>query len=169
MDIKKFVSEVSKVASENCMEAYIIGSPPHYLNDEYIPDGRLLKLCPVGVKTRVLLELDFWGRSARIYRHRDYELTQKYRGRAVGFEWITGFILANKIVAEEIVHQRGQLTAVAESPAPTVPKRSLTVEEIAAMELVCNNVFCSCNGMNENCGRCLGSGSYLVDGFGRIV
>jgi hypothetical protein len=61
MDIEKLLSEVSKVAIENSMEAYVIGSPPHYVHDEYIPDGRLLKLCPMSVKTRILLELDFLG------------------------------------------------------------------------------------------------------------
>lgn len=169
MDIEWLLEKIADTAAENSMDAYIVGVGSYVLHDEYIPDGRLLKLCPKGIKTRVLLELDVWRNSARIHKHRDYELTEEYRGQSVSLEWITGFIRANRAMAEEIILEYDRRALAARVVTPFTSADHLSPEDISAKQMERHQVACACNGMNENCARCLGNGRYIVDGFGNIV
>lgn len=69
--------------------------------------GGLLKFTPISVHTHVFLELEeeqFSG-TTRIYKHRNYELTVKWKGRAVSQEWVEKFIQHNSDEARRITSQ----------------------------------------------------------------
>jgi hypothetical protein len=146
------------------MEAFIVGSEGYYSNDEYIPDGRLLKICPKDVRTKVLLEIEAGN---RIYRHRNYKLTEKYKGRTIGLDWITGFIQDNKNLAESLIKEKSEIL----NPVKTVAlkPKSLSEEELINLRSERHIKNCECNGRNESCPNCFGKGFYLRDGLGKKV
>lgn len=166
--MEKLLNEIRPIADENGMEAFIVGSKAHYEGDEYWPDGRLLKICPKGVRTRVLLEIEAgWG-GYKLYRHRSSELTERYKGRQITPDWIIGFLRNNASLAAEIA---------ADNPSPELsPPRTpapkplpLSDDEIEEKRKERRTVSCLCRGEVEDCMYCFGKGFYEIDGFGNRI
>lgn len=165
--MEKLLKKVIPIAEENNMEAFIVGSKGHYQGDEYLPDGRLLKLCPKGVKSRVLLEIESNHSDYKLYKHRNLALTNKYKGRIVTEEWIINFIKHNKSVAEEILASQ---TENAREPEREESKlQPLSDDEIQNRKNERHTVTCSCHGEVEDCANCYGKGYYVTDGFGKKI
>lgn len=94
--------------------------------------GGLLKFTPIGVYTKILLELEQRGfkNVPIIYRHRTPELTSMYKGKAVTDLWVIGFLEYNSKEANEHIARKqgkGKLKravsfqfgkSVARTPAP---------------------------------------------------
>lgn len=157
------------------MEAFIIGSKAHYQGDEYWPDGRLLKICPKGVRTRVLLEVEAsWSgldprpwNHYKLYRHRTSELTDKYKGRLISTEWVIEFIRNNKSLAAKIASTHQESEPKPDSGAATPAPVSMSDEELQRRRDERHTVVCFCRGEVESCVYCYGAGHYQTDGFGK--
>lgn len=166
--MEKLLEEIRPIAEEYGMEAFVVGSKAHYEGGEYWPDGRLLKICPKGVRTRVLLEIEAtWG-GYKLYRHRSSDLTEKYKGRQITRDWVIAFLKNNAVVAAEI----GADNSPAE-PKPVLLTRPkplpLSDEEIEKKRNERRMVSCSCRGEVEDCMYCSGKGFYETDGFGKRI
>jgi hypothetical protein len=160
---------ISDTAVQHGMEATMVGSR-RWISataDEpgYTDDGRLLKLIPRGVPTRPLLEIELDGATPRIYKHRESDLTARFKGRAVTATWVAGFISANSALAHELLsnHAVPRTPQRASEPQPFVPM------EWAALHAERHTVTCSCGGRTETCSRCFGTGTYQVDGLGNAI
>lgn len=166
--LDQLLSQTEQTATNHGMHAYMVGSkmliPPSYDHDGYLDDGRLFKICPVGVPTYPLLEVELEV-CLRIYKHRNSELTATYKGRRITSEWVVNFIIANAATAADIIANRPitPYRTKATSPKPLPP------EEGEAMRNERKVVSCPCGGVSENCVRCCGSGFYTADGFGNRV
>ena len=160
----KLLEKIKDIAKENYMDAFIVGSKAHYEDDEYIPDGQLLKLCPKNVKTKVLLEIE---RGNILYRHRNNELTTKHKGRQVNIDWIIGFIKNNKSLAKDLIQEKNNKPLAPITP-PIKPEPR-TDKEIIELKAERHNVQCACGGLAETCGNCFGRGHYVTDGLGKKV
>lgn len=70
--------------------------------------GGLLKFTPVGIYTKILLELEQpnFKSCPVIYRHRTYELTSLHKGRFVTDRWVAGFLEHNASEARRCVAER---------------------------------------------------------------
>jgi len=169
--LDNLLCEVSAHATANGMHAYLVGSiasvPPTYEHDGYVDDGRLVKICPSDVPNYPLLEIELNG-YLRLYKHRDSDLTRHYKGRRVTVEWVKQFISANAPLAAEIIANRIKASAPEQSSV-SEPPRSLSLEDVESLHKERIQIQCPCGGRNENCNRCYGSGSYMVDGFGHSV
>lgn len=154
------------------MEAYIVGSIARYNTNEqhWIPDGRLLKLCPFGAKNRVLLEIDNAksGNRYKLYKHRNPDLTKQHKGKFVTVQWIIDFIKANKTLAESLSQQEAEEKEKS-IPSQKPEKRHLSAEELKALRSQRNTVDCHCKGITERCSYCYGRGKYDIDGLGKRV
>ena len=160
---------IRPIADENCMEAFIVGSKAYCDGDECWPDGALLKVCPRGVRTRVLLEIELSGYEIKLYKHRNFELTAKYKGRAVTNDWLVRFIRHNQNLANEIIAEYGKskdIDCVLGLPAP---KKAAPPEYIQKIKAERHNVTCACRGEVEDCVRCYGKGYYTTDGLGNAI
>lgn len=163
------LGQIRTVASEHSMDAYIVGSlswvPASDDHDGYLDDGRLLKLSPAGIPSRLLLEVELRN-GLRLYRHRDTELTNQYKGRRITPKWVLDFIIANSELARQLSSNPPQLKPAPEpSPSPV----SYSQQELDDLHQERREVNCACGGMVENCTRCYGSGIYIVDGLGKRV
>ena len=166
--LELLLSQTEQTATNHGMQAYIVGSKRWvssiYKFDGYFDDGRLLKICPVGVPTCPLLEIEMaW--CLRIYKHRNAELTAIYKGRNITSKWVINFIVANAARAADIVINRPISPTF---PEPTLP-RLLAPDEMETIRNERKVVSCSCGGVSENCVRCYGSGLYMINGFGNRV
>lgn len=163
--LDQLLSQTEQTAANHGMHAYMVGSKiwmsPSYDHDGYFDDGRLLKICPVGVSTCPLLEIELEV-CLRIYTHRNSELTAAYKGRSITSEWVINFIVANAGTAADIVANR----PIARPPPEPIPPKPLAPEELEAIRNERKVVSCPCGGVSENCVRCYGSGFYTADGFG---
>ena len=166
--LDQLLSQTEQAATNHGMRAYMVGSkmwvPPSYDHDGYFDDGRLLKICPAGVPTCPLLEIEL-DLCLRIYKHRNSELTAAYKGRSITSAWVINFIVANAATAADIIANRPIVPAL---PEPTPPKL-LAPEDLEAIRNERKVVSCPCGGVSENCVRCYGSGFYTADGFGNRV
>lgn len=166
--LDQLLSQTEQVATNHGMHAYMVGLrmwvPPSYDHDGYFEDGRLLKICLVGVPTCPLLEIEL-DVCLRIYKHRNSELTAAYKGRSITSEWVINFIIANAATAAGIVASRPTAPAL---PEPAPPKL-LSPAELEAIRNERKVIPCPCHGVSENCVRCYGSGFYTADGFGNLV
>lgn len=162
--------DVTAHAAANGMQAYVVGSaswvPATYEHDGYLDDGRLLKISPKDVPSWPLLEVELNG-YLRLYKHRDSELTRQYKGRRLTADWVLKFISANTTLAAEISANRAKSLPAEPVSAPEPPPLSPADAESLYKERI--TVQCSCGGRIEDCNRCYGSGSYVVDGFGHSV
>jgi hypothetical protein len=76
----------------------------------------LLKFNPIGVRTRILLELgEYRDGNVYIYRHRDPELTERFRKRHVSEAWVRGFIDHNQALARQVTAEAIEASARAAS------------------------------------------------------
>lgn len=69
--------------------------------------GGLLKLTPLGLYTKVLLELmqpDFKNYLV-IYKHRNSQLTSEHKGKAVSTKWVLGFLKHHSSEAQDLIKQ----------------------------------------------------------------
>lgn len=168
-DLESLLEQIMPVASQHGMSAYIVGSanwvPAIYDDDGYLDDGRLLKLSPIGVPSRPLLEIEM-SNGLRLYKHKDSALTRQYKGRSITPKWVLGFIEANAEIAQHISNN-----PPAPKPRPEPPPKSApyTQQELYSLQKERNEVSCQCRGMTEDCRRCFGSGHYTVDGLGNRV
>lgn len=165
MDVlQQLLEAVRSEATANGMEVYITGASP---GEGELEDGRLLKLCPTGLRTDVLIEIELHNFKPRIYHHRTNELTRLYRGRTVSQEWLRKFIAHNRELAQGLVeHSNANAAAASPSAAEAQQQPPRDARALKDQRLV---VTCGCRGEVENCLRCFGSGSYTVDGYGNAV
>ena len=167
--LDSLLEKITPAAREHGMDAYIVGSirwvPPTDYHEGYVDDGRLLKLAPIGVPGRPLVEIEVRN-GTRLYKHRDPALTRQYKGRFINVKWVLGFISANSELAR-------QLSSITPPPNPSVepapPPMPYSQQELDALHEKRHEQSCSCQGTNESCPRCYGSGKYMVDGFGNRV
>jgi hypothetical protein len=166
--LDSLLEQIKPVASEHGMDAYIVGSvrwvPPTDHHDGYVDDGRLLKLAPIGVPSRPLLEIE-QNNGLRLYKHRDAAATRQYKGRPISAKWVFGFISANSELARQLSNAQPP-PKPSEPPPPPMP---YSQQELDALHRERHEQSCSCRGMSENCPRCYGSGKYVVDGLGNRV
>ena len=161
--VDRALDKISKIADSNGMEAYLTGV--YKYTDK--SDPRLLKIAPKGLRTRVLLEIDFQWRQMRIYRHRTQDLTDKHRGDSVSIGWIVGFIEANTKYAEHLA----TASTADHSEEVRLKVAAQKSQKPSAQELKHKRLLveCKCRGEVEKCNRCQGSGQYWTDGFGNIL
>jgi|JI10StandDraft_1071094.scaffolds.fasta_scaffold87644_5 hypothetical protein len=169
----RLLRQIGSVASQHGMSAYIVGSakwvPASHDHVGYFDDGRLLKLSPIGVPSRPLLEIEL-NDGLRLYKHIDSELTRRYKGRSITTKWVIGFIEANAENAQHI--SDNQPTPKSEpEPEPEPPPKYVqyTQKERDGLHKTRREVICQCRGNNEDCRSCFGSGHYTVDGLGNRV
>ena len=69
--------------------------------------GGLLKFTPLGVYTKVLLELEQpnFKNYPVIYKHRNGQLTSEHKGKAVSTQWVVGFLKHHSSEAQDIIKQ----------------------------------------------------------------
>ena len=165
--LDSLLEQITQAATDRGMDAYIVGSqawvPPTHDQDGYWNDGRLLKLSPTDMRTRPLLEVELAG-CLRLYKHRDLQLTREHKGRPLSTKWVLGFIEYNSALAKQLLADQQPPTE-----QPEVPHLPYTTEELDALHAERNLINCSCRGTHEDCPRCYGFGSYLVDGLGNRV
>lgn len=149
--------KIRDMAETNGMEAYVVGSPAHYDSNEgkLIPDGRLLKLCPLRAKNRVLLEIDNVksGNRYKLYAHRTPNLTKQHKGKYITVQWIINFIKANKVLAESISKQELEKKSKNTSTSKT-EKIPVSIEELKALRSQRITVECHCIGTTDGCSYC---------------
>jgi hypothetical protein len=87
-------SEIEKLAKACSIEVRLVGG--------------LLKFTPIGVYTKVLLELEQpnFKSFPVIYQHRTPELTSLYKGKAVSRRWVAGFLKHNASEARKFVSEQ---------------------------------------------------------------
>jgi hypothetical protein len=165
------LSDIEQQATKSGMEAYIVGSKGFFdaKSEMWIPDGRLLKVCPVGVKTRVLLEIDNVSKFGKykLFSHRTEELTREFRGRYVSVDWIIQFIKINEAVAKSIsAKAKASAEFEEKEKSKKVVAKNLSDEEISEKKSQRLMVNCPCGGMNDRCNFCYGRGRYETNGLG---
>ena len=67
--------------------------------------GGLLKVTPKGVPGKLLLELEQETGEVCLYRHRDEELTKKFKGRRVSKDWVRKFLSANVELSKRLTSE----------------------------------------------------------------
>lgn len=69
--------------------------------------GGLLKFTPLGVYTKVLLELEQpnFKNYPVIYKHRNGQLTSEHKGKAVSTKWVVGFLKHHSSEAQDLIKQ----------------------------------------------------------------
>ncbi len=67
--------------------------------------GGLLKFTPLGVYTKVLLELEQpnFKNYPVIYKHRNGQLTSEHKGKAVSTKWVVGFLKHHSSEAQDLI------------------------------------------------------------------
>lgn len=165
MHLNRLFETIAPLAEENSMEAFIVKSPARLDQNsmQWIPDGSLLKLCPMGARDHVLLEIDS---GYRIYAHRTPDLTAKHQGQRISVQWVKGFIEANGKIAESI-SKEAATRVQEESPDVPAPNRlAHDPETLKKLRSQIITVDCHCGGMTDRCGYCFGRGKYETDGLG---
>lgn len=156
--LAKLKSEVENEAKQCSIEVRLLGG--------------LLKFTPLGVYTKVLLELEQpnFNNYPVIYKHRNYQLTSEHKGKAVSKKWVTGFLKHHSSLAQDLIRQHERDLATKNTQTTErVPNRSKpTVSRSKEKELeqtygysagkgicpVCNGD----GGAAGNCYKCGGSG-----------
>lgn len=169
--LERLLERIKPIAEAAGMVAVMVGTIRWVETNDpdagygYIDDGRLLKIYPAGVPSRLILVIEYQD-GLRLYRHRSQDLTSEFKGRKVTEEWVVGFISANEGLAREIVAEVASSSREQPIQKPPAPFTQSEIEGLRAQRSV---VSCSCGGMAENCNRCFGRGSYVVDGLGNAV
>ncbi|MDM1696671.1 hypothetical protein HX099_08375 [Thiopseudomonas alkaliphila] len=76
--------------------------------------GGLLKFTPLGVYTKVLLELEQpnFKNYPVIYKHRNGQLTSEHKGKAVSTKWVVGFLKHHSSEAQDLIKQHETNVAI---------------------------------------------------------
>ena len=76
--------------------------------------GGLLKFTPLGVYTKVILELEQpnFKNYLVIYNHRNFKLTSEHKGKAVSIKWIVGFLKHHSSEAQNLIKQNEKDVAI---------------------------------------------------------
>lgn len=164
--MEELLDRIKHIADECGMDVFVVGSKAHYKGDEFWPDGRLLKICPKGVRSRVLIEIEAGSGGYLIYKHRTSELTARYKGRKISSDWLVDFVKHNQAFAKDIA---------AANPPPEPPPsiepaqgaKPMSQDEIEKRKQERHIVRCFCRGEVEDCAYCNGAGFYETDGLGR--
>ncbi len=133
--------------------------------------GRLLKFTPLGVFTKVLLELEQSNsnKSLLIYKHRNRQLTSEHKGKAVSIKWIIAFLNYHSSEAKDLIKKHEEVDAknankpekdpevskhVIRNPAATIPLQTFGYSANKEICRVCNGD----GGAAGQCYKCGGSG-----------
>ncbi len=157
---------IQPIADENGMEARIDGIWSS-VEDEW-SDGRLLKICPKGIRSIYLLQVEAGKEGYKLYKHRTKELTERYKGRQIDQDWIIGFIKNNASFAAEIVTKNPLSKPDPDRTEATTPL-PYSDKEIERKRKEKHTISCPCRGVSEDCARCFGSGFFEADGFGKRI
>jgi len=167
--LDRLFQSVRDITVANHMDAYVVGS----IDPLGECDDRLLKICPVGIRINVLVEVELDGQSTKLYRHRTSALTKRHKGSVVSAEWLKDFIASNRDRAIEIIRRNDFGIALPEAPEDPMekpsPEESKGQDDPVALRGRRLTISCSCRGEVERCTRCYGSGKYVVDGYGNTV
>ena len=171
--LEHLLVSIQYLAKANGMQVYIVGARS---SDADGKDGRLLKICPTGILSRVLIEIEADWSMIRLYRHRTKELTRKYKGRPLSTKWLQQFIKENRPLALQLIEENtfghANIDDIDEEHNRPLLKSQIADQNVKEhLPLRQQRIvhLCSCRGEVEKCIRCFGSGSYATDEFGNPV